>query len=162
MSHVMTNVKFLKIITPNRKFYYESVSHSIQSETPHPNSWAGAVLLKQYYSEPRVKGMIQEFKRHLRQYKKFRKQLLAKSEKENGRLSCYHCGNYPLQKKTPTLKLLATLDHIIPVSKGGPAFDPDNIVISCSLCNSTRGCKDLKNFRPKRTELNLCEIKIAA
>jgi 5-methylcytosine-specific restriction endonuclease McrA len=32
-----------------------------------------------------------------------------------------------------------TVDHIIPVSKGGHPFDPDNLQALCQSCNSSKG-----------------------
>jgi 5-methylcytosine-specific restriction endonuclease McrA len=151
----MVSIKFLRFISANRKFYFEPVAHHVESESPNSKSWAAAILLKRQYSEPQEKAAVAEFKTRFNTYVKFRKSLLKQEEQNKGQLSCYHCGNYPLRKKSDKPKELATLDHIIPVSKGGDQFDRDNIVISCAPCNGMRGNKDLKSFRPKRTEFNL-------
>jgi 5-methylcytosine-specific restriction endonuclease McrA len=31
------------------------------------------------------------------------------------------------------------LDHVVPLSKGGPGFDLDNTRLSCRTCNRSRG-----------------------
>jgi 5-methylcytosine-specific restriction endonuclease McrA len=48
---------------------------------------------------------------------------------------CIYCGS---QEKL-------TVDHIIPVSCGGPDH-PDNAVIVCSHCNSSKGDRRLYEF----------------
>ena len=46
---------------------------------------------------------------------------------------CYHCGN-------KFLKTQLTMDHLIPVSRGGKS-SKNNVVPSCKPCNQTRGHK---------------------
>jgi 5-methylcytosine-specific restriction endonuclease McrA len=61
--------------------------------------------------------------------------------KRDGQLSCHYCGRSGLVSALPDghtkkdLKNLATLDHIVPRSKGGAEFDEANIVIACHTCN---------------------------
>jgi len=45
---------------------------------------------------------------------------------------CVYCG---------TTKYL-TLDHLIPISKGGDYFSSDNLVTACLHCNNAKGCMD--------------------
>jgi 5-methylcytosine-specific restriction endonuclease McrA len=41
---------------------------------------------------------------------------------------------------------LATLDHVVPRSTGGP-LARDNLVLACSACNNERGTMDAETFR---------------
>jgi 5-methylcytosine-specific restriction enzyme A len=54
---------------------------------------------------------------------------------------CLVCG-----KQEPEIEL--TVDHIIPLAKGGPNTI-NNIQPLCHLCNSLKGT-DVKDYRPKR------------
>lgn len=40
-----------------------------------------------------------------------------------------------------------TMDHVIPIIKGGTNW-PSNIVPACKSCNSSKGTKDLSEFMP--------------
>ena len=70
---------------------------------------------------------------------------------------CVYCGIPARQpgrgvKRAPDL---ATLDHVVPKSFGGP-LNRDNIVLACSACNNERGTMDAQAFRALkavRTEL---------
>lgn len=44
----------------------------------------------------------------------------------------------------------ATLEHVIPLSKGG-TWKTTNIKVSCSSCNNERGNGDFEEFRKKKT-----------
>ncbi|WP_246205218.1 HNH endonuclease [Microvirga arsenatis] len=41
---------------------------------------------------------------------------------------------------------LATLDHVVPRSLGGP-LTRENLVLACSACNNERGVMDVEAFR---------------
>ena len=58
-------------------------------------------------------------------------------DKAKGR--CFYC-----REKRPL-----ALDHIIPISKGGP-HSRDNVVMACRSCNSTKGPKDPMKFAKER------------
>lgn len=49
--------------------------------------------------------------------------------------TCVHC------RKKITLES-ASRDHVIPVSKGG-GNEPENLVLSCKVCNAERGDKPI-------------------
>jgi 5-methylcytosine-specific restriction endonuclease McrA len=51
-------------------------------------------------------------------------------------IPCFYCNKALSQKE-------ASVDHIIPKSKGGPN-DPSNYLISCRKCNSDRGNTDIE------------------
>jgi hypothetical protein len=45
-----------------------------------------------------------------------------------------------------------SLDHLVPVSKGGPDTG-DNVVWACRSCNSSKGARDLLEWYAKRGEI---------
>lgn len=57
---------------------------------------------------------------------------------------CSYCGIVP-----PKL----TMDHIIPISKGGRHV-MENITPSCLSCNNSKGATDAQQFRRKRLKAN--------
>jgi len=150
----MKNIRFFKEVTRQRKIKYEQLCHSIDLENPHPGSWAAAILLRKQFFQPLEKEVIKTIRKELKFHEKFRRIFFNQIVEQQGTLSCHYCGNYPLQRDSKEHKLLATLDHVIPISKGGDKYNPENIVVACGHCNSQRGNKDIKNFKPKRTELN--------
>lgn len=61
---------------------------------------------------------------------------------------CVYCG-IPARRPGPGVKRasdLATLDHVMPKSFGGP-LNRDNIVLACSACNNERGTMDAQAFK---------------
>jgi 5-methylcytosine-specific restriction endonuclease McrA len=61
---------------------------------------------------------------------------------------CVYCG-IPARRPGRGVKRapdLATLDHVVPRSFGGP-LNRDNIVLACSACNNERGTMDAQGFR---------------
>lgn len=70
-------------------------------------------------------------------------------EKTDGK--CCYCGVQTLKlylnrKENRANPRLATIEHIIPKSKGG-TYIAKNLAIACRLCNSRKGNKSLKLFR---------------
>lgn len=53
---------------------------------------------------------------------------------------CWYCGDI-LQIDW------ATIDHVVPRSKGGKRFAPDNLVAACYRCNQQKADLDLEEFR---------------
>lgn len=62
-----------------------------------------------------------------------------------GNLVCHYCGTQNLvanfQKPGLKDKFKATLDHVVPRSRGGKEFDVANLVVCCHKCNQKK--KDL-------------------
>jgi len=61
---------------------------------------------------------------------------------------CVYCG-HPARRPGPGVKRapdLATLDHVVPRSSGGP-LHRDNLVLACSACNNERGTIGAEVFR---------------
>jgi 5-methylcytosine-specific restriction endonuclease McrA len=101
-------------------------------QDPHPLSHAAYLLLKDGYAKCVV------CTDGYRGWLKFRADLLTKWEKERGGLFCHYCGKGPLPVEDLSYKKVATIDHFIPLSKGGEKFDPNNLVVSCYKCNSKK------------------------
>lgn len=76
-----------------------------------------------------------------RSMKSMRSKFIPFSRKAVYRRDDYKCGYC---KSTKDL----TLDHIIPVSKGGQN-DFDNVVVACNDCNSKKGNKSIKEANMK-------------
>ena len=70
---------------------------------------------------------------------RFRWETLHKWQAERGFLECEYCGLKPLiidaDNKHP---MVATLDHVIPRSKGGAEMDLSNLVVACRPCNAKK------------------------
>jgi 5-methylcytosine-specific restriction endonuclease McrA len=62
-------------------------------------------------------------------------------------LTCHYCHKENLVREVQNnhdkqqLKYLATVDHVVPVSKGGEWYDPKNCVVACFPCNSHKADK---------------------
>jgi len=64
---------------------------------------------------------------------------------------CVYCGveTHRLAKGLSRSPALATLDHVVPRSTGGP-LTPANLVLACQACNNRRGVMDAEAFRALR------------
>lgn len=60
---------------------------------------------------------------------------------------CAYCGE--LLKMNDKRRIVADIDHIIPRIKGGSDHH-SNLVLACRRCNSSKGKKDLGEFREYR------------
>jgi 5-methylcytosine-specific restriction endonuclease McrA len=77
------------------------------------------------------------------------KKRLMSSRKRN----CYYCG-IVLSRKT------ATIDHIVPLSKGG-SFALDNLALCCKPCNQSKGNMDCVEFMAIQIKRDILEQKQA-
>ena len=69
---------------------------------------------------------------------KFRDKYLQKILDEYKTLHCEYCNHGNLKLFTKDNNQIATLDHIIPTSKGGELYNPDNLAVSCHRCNQRK------------------------
>ena len=60
-----------------------------------------------------------------RDYKRVRLQVLARDQ-----WTCFYCGQDA-----------NTVDHVIPIAKGGDPVSHDNLVSACRRCNSSKGSR---------------------
>lgn len=78
-------------------------------------------------------------KKEIDEWLRFRSEFLRNHE-----LKCQYCGKKNLVPEIEDMSsarqrsILATIDHIIPISKGGAKFDPNNCVVACYPCNSKK------------------------
>lgn len=116
--------------------------HKILVDNPHPQSLAALVLLVSFYNYE-VKKEWWDFR------KKFLKRQLRVWWKpwtwlRKSTLTCTYCKKTHLKEEIEDmtskaqLKLLATIDHIHPISKGGKMFDPKNCCVACHNCNKNK------------------------
>lgn len=81
---------------------------------------------------------------------RFSRFVLSMILREKGVLKCEYCPNTRLRIQwtdnpiKPNQK--ATIDHVVPVSKGGKHFDLKNLVVCCDSCNSRKSNKSLEEF----------------
>ena len=107
--------------------------HQVRVETPHVQSYAALVLLCRRYRD-----------REIQQWLDFRAELLREAIERDGRLICVYCERDDLIEEMPDGMTrapanLATIDHVVPVSKGGPRYDRKNCAIACYPCNQRKG-----------------------
>lgn len=74
---------------------------------------------------------------------RFRLQLLTTWLAERGDLVCHYCGKPHLLIEDYDVNKVATLDHVMPLAKGGARYDVDNLVVACSPCNAKKADKIL-------------------
>jgi len=53
-------------------------------------------------------------------------------------LTCAYCGRDDLKVVDIHAKNCATIDHIVPTSKGGALTDPENCCVACRACNEEK------------------------
>jgi 5-methylcytosine-specific restriction endonuclease McrA len=103
-------------------------------EDPHPQSQAALVVLKRTYRDEEMQRWLD-----------FRESLLEACEEAHGCLVCHYCGRRDLvREERPNGRQpanMVTIDHVVPLSKGGAKEDPDNCVIACQKCNEKKADK---------------------
>ena len=104
--------------------------HSTRIEDPVITSLAALIELKRVYA-----------KQELQQWFIFKRNFFAKRKP----LTCHYCGKSGLRARGShhengnSLGTLATVDHVIPTSKGGAKIDESNCVVACFRCNQRKG-----------------------
>jgi len=106
------------------KLNKRSKKDNIQLETPHIQSRAAYILLRNKLGFQTINEWLQ-----------FREVYLAQFEV----LTCAYCNKTNLDKDTEDLKNLATIDHIKPLAAGGARFDYNNLTVACHKCNNAKG-----------------------
>jgi len=122
--------------------------HSIYFLVDNPKTLAAKILLRDYYIslDETIKT---SFAFRMRKVA-FSRAYLTKVLCEKGDLKCSYCSKTNLLIELEGMDVpknrKATIDHIIPISKGGEVFSEENVTVSCYDCNNKKGSLDLKDF----------------
>jgi 5-methylcytosine-specific restriction endonuclease McrA len=107
-------------------------------EEPHPQSRASLVMLKKHLA---MQFDPKDEKLQTVKWLVFRDIVLKEVLAKEGSLTCHYCKQENLLMESVDLDFLATLDHVVPVSKGGKVYDRANLVVACHNCNNNKGNK---------------------
>jgi len=101
---------------------------------------AGVIKITNWEKHQNIEGMERIREGNKIRQKRYKKQhLLALGEAE---AECLYCGE----------RNLLTIDHIIPLSKGG-SDDPENKILCCLKCNMSKTNRDLVVFLNEKIDL---------
>lgn len=131
--------KIIRLLISKKK----SSFHKIIGEVSPPSMGSYLLLKEQYQNQDRYYQFLKNYKRI---WLNFRNRFLKLKQRQlKGVLVCYYCGRFPLVSNfhAPGVKdkFKATLDHVVPRSKGGKEFCEQNLVVCCHKCNQKK--KDL-------------------
>jgi 5-methylcytosine-specific restriction endonuclease McrA len=120
-----------------------SWTHTIGFE-PEASTYAAAVLLKEHLSLQDA-DYLKSYAGRQRRIR-FSRRVLSYWQFKLGALSCVYCDKGDLVVEHYGMKVssevMATVEHMTPVSMGGSVFGLDNIVCACGRCNGNRSNKD--------------------
>ena len=111
--------------------------HVIEPSEPHHQSLAALLLIKNEYmlldpeANPHISWKI---------YKRRRSQLIKEHFIQYGKYICIYCKRDDLTtevKQSDPRRL--TIDHIVPLCRGGSLTSKSNMAICCSKCNNEKG-----------------------
>ena len=107
----------------------------VYSEEPPVTSRAALILLKHDLSD-----------QERAEWTEFRIRFLRASA-----MICEYCGKTGLTEEPVAGHFyLATLNHIVPVSKGGPVYDPENLKVACFPCNKSKADLSLEEWLSRK------------
>lgn len=128
------------------------IVNTVYFEVTSANTLAAAVLLHDYYRQRDVDKIL-TIGDKMRKVS-FSRTYLNKVVAEKGVLSCSYCPKTNLIIEEHGMRVpnnnKATIDHIVPISKGGGVFDVANVCVCCGKCNTKKGNKSLKQFLADR------------
>ena len=123
----------------------------IYFEVTNPKTLAASVLLKNYLRE-----QDEDFFNKYREISKrieFSRNYLTNVLQREGSLKCSYCHKDNLTIELEGMKVprhkIATIDHVVPISKGGAIYDVDNIVVACGVCNGRKSNMSVEQFKQK-------------
>ena len=123
-------------------------TETILFEVENAKTRAAAILLRNFYEE-QDEDYINRF-RIIAQRINFSREYLKNVLKEKGSIKCSYCKKDNLVIELEGMKvpkeIKATIDHIIPKSKGGAHYDLKNITPCCEECNTNKGSRLLEDF----------------
>lgn len=103
----------------------------------HHTSYASQIMLRRQLLKQAVLAG-DEYSRF--KWGPFRDKIFKRLQHVKVPINCVYCKRKNLEPFTKDRNKMATLDHIMPISKGGKVFDLENLTIACDTCN--RGKKD--------------------
>lgn len=135
------------MITIKTRYTKSKTVHNNIFVMPQSNkSYAALLLLNEMYSRFDLEKNYDYVKKN---YTQFRYDFL-KSKMVDGKLTCEYCGRDDLiihgdkttkknrQSINNKCENLATIDHIIPISRNGGKLDRNNCRVSCKDCNNKK------------------------
>jgi len=138
-------------------------NHIMFNPNPHIKSYAALILLNNKLMSQDESFINDDFRKWL----EFREVYLNKQLSIHKTLNCSYCNkpNLEIGGKTPKDLLdnnknpnLATIDHIIPLCKGGDKYDEQNICVCCKNCNKEKGIMPAEKFIQKIKNKNSSKI----
>jgi 5-methylcytosine-specific restriction endonuclease McrA len=93
------------------------------------------------------------------QWVRFRNNWMRKYQREHTIIKCVYCGKEHLDPWAKEDANKATIDHLIPKSKGGKVLDEENFVIACFKCNQDKGNKVSFNVEKIKEIQELNDLK---
>ena len=72
-------------------------------------------------------------------FRRLRFKYIKRRRPADGDYTCDYCGVSLVQGVHPPIDNSLTVDHIVPVSKGGALKDFNNMCICCWTCNNNKG-----------------------
>ena len=111
--------------------------HLIYSNSNNAKSYSASILLNNYYRDicnsDKIKMRMERIE--------FSRNFLTNKQKL-GPLKCTYCPKtnlvIELDGMSVPQNIIATIDHIQPISKGGGIFDVNNICVCCGSCNGKK------------------------
>ena len=85
-----------------------------------------------------------------RRERKACKKFLEEQLRLLGTLTCVYCNKPDLKLKADKRHEAATVDHVVPKSKGGKADDFNNFAVCCNSCNKKKDSATAEEFRNSR------------
>jgi 5-methylcytosine-specific restriction endonuclease McrA len=120
--------------------------HVIASDNPPIKSFAALILLQ---DELRNKDV--DFNKNGWQVRvEFSRTFLRNVLEREGDLVCTYCDKPHLKIEEQGMfvpnHIKATIDHVVPVSKGGGTYEVENLVVACGTCNTRKDNMTLVEF----------------
>jgi 5-methylcytosine-specific restriction endonuclease McrA len=122
-------------------------NHLIFYEPTNSKSWASSILLRKFYWKQDPDNPIHKANARIN----FSRSFLTRWKEKHGKITCNYCKKTDLVIEYEGMQVersvLATIDHVIPISRGGAVFDEKNVVPCCNKCNQKKGNKLLEEFK---------------
>ena len=141
----------LKIIRSSQTGATRQVEKVFFDDYVFPQSYAALVLLNDMFRKLDV-DYLNEYQIRAKKIG-FSREYLTEQNEIHGDLVCTYCGTPHLIIEMEGMivpnKRKATIDHIVPLSKGVDFFDKRNLTVACGKCNSSKGSLSVDQFKTK-------------